>query len=433
MIARSEYMTDLLRWKDKDDLVKVVTGVRRCGKSTLLLLFQEYLKQNGVDDSRILDINLEMATNDSLLNWKTLHQFVEDHAVKGSMTYVFLDEIQMVSDFPRVVNSLRLHKNVDLYVTGSNASMLSKDIKNILGGRTIEIQMLPFSFKEYLSSFPDNEQTELDKKYNSYVTRGSFPQTLELEDRAWYTYMDSIYNTIIVKDVLSRQGIKEFSKLERVIAFLFDNAGSETSINNMAAIINHDRHGKTSEKNIHVQTIENYLENLLDGYVFYKAQPSYLKGKSRLRSNAKYYAVDTGLRYFLLGGASTDDAGHVLENVVYLELLRRGYQVDFGKIDSSEGDLEIDFVARKPGGKVEYYQVAQTVMDKSVLERELQPLQRLHDNYPKWILSRDYDSSNFNGIQHHNVLEWLLWQPDDRRPTNRARPEFANLQYCLSV
>jgi predicted AAA+ superfamily ATPase len=268
----------------------------------------------------------------------------------------------------------------------------------------------PFSFKEYLSSFPQNERADLDKKYNDYVTRGSFPQTRELytdntvyDERAWHTYMDSVYNTIIVKDVLSRQGVKEFSKLDRVIRFMFSNIGSETSINNMGTIINNDMKGKPPDSKIHAQTIEKYLENLLDGYVFYKANPSYLKGKNRLRSNAKYYTVDAGLRYFLLGGTSINDAGHILENIVYLELLRRGCDVEFGKV----GDLEIDFVAREPGGKAAYYQVTQTVMDKAVLERELAPLQQIPDNYPKFILSRDYDNSNFAGIRHINVLEWL--------------------------
>ncbi|WP_043923202.1 ATP-binding protein [Leadbettera azotonutricia] len=410
MINRPEYLAELLRWKDKDDLIKIITGVRRCGKSTLLMLFQDYLKKNGVKDSQILDINLEMAANDNLLDWKALHQYIESHAAKGKKTYVLLDEIQMVNDFPRAVNSLRLKKNIDVYVTGSNAAMLSKDIKNVLGGRTIEIRMLPFSFREYLSSFPGNEQTELDKKYNDYVTRGSFPQTIEFytanavyDERAWHTYMDSVYNTIIVKDVLSRQGVQEFSKLEQVIAFMFSNIGNETSINNMGNIINNDMRGRQTNSKIHAQTIEKYLENLLDGYVFYKANPNYLKGRNRLRNNAKYYAVDVGLRYFLLGGTSIDDSGHILENVVYLELLRRGYDVEFGKAD----DAEIDFVARKPGGKIEYYQVTQTLMDKKVLERELKPLQQIKDNYPKFILSRDYDSSNFAGIRHINVLEWL--------------------------
>jgi predicted AAA+ superfamily ATPase len=215
--------------------------------------------------------------------------------------------------------------------------------------------------------------------------------------------MDSVYNTIIVKDVLSRQGVKEFSKLDRVIRFMFGNIGSETSINNMGTIINNDMSGKSADSKIHAETIGKYLDDLLDGYVFYKANPNFLKGKNALRSNAKYYAVDTGLRYFLLGGTSIDDSGHILENIVYLELLRRGWDVEFGKA----GELEIDFVARKPGGKMEYYQVAQTLLDKTVLERELAPLQQLPDNYPKFILSRDYDSSNFAGIRHINVLEWL--------------------------
>ena len=436
MINRPEYLNDLIRWKDKDDMIKVVTGVRRCGKSTLFQLFQEHLKNNGVSDKQILNINLEMADNAVLLNWQKLHDYIEEHTAKDQMNYVFLDEIQMVEEYQRAVNSLRLKKNIDLYITGSNAYMFSQKLSTLLSGRYIEIKMLPLSFKEYLSAFPNLDENSYDRKFNDYVSYGSFPQIMDfykkettplfsfpkgpkevepnkyafssvqnnLDEHAWHNYLDSLYNTIIVKDIMARQGIQELSKLNRVIKFMFGNIGSETSLNNISNVLNNDLKLDAKESKIHVQTIERYIEGLLDSYIFYKVQPSSLKGKSMLRSNAKYYAVDVGLKYFLLGGNSTQDAGHILENIVYLELKRRGYTVEFDK----EGGVEVDFVAKLPGGKVEYYQVTQSVQGEEILNRELKSLQAINDNYPKYILSRDYNNSNYNGIQHINVLNWLM-------------------------
>lgn len=437
MINRPEYLENLIRWKDVNDMIKVVTGVRRCGKSTLFQLFQEYLKKNGVTDKQIININLEMADNAPLLNWEKLHNHIEKITIKNKMNYVFLDEIQMVEEYQKAINSLRLKKNIDLYVTGSNAYMFSQKLTTLLSGRYIEIKMLPLSFKEYMSAFPNLDENSYDRKFNDYVSYGSFPQIMnfykkeelaewttseghsivthegekihfqigrELNEHAWHNYLDSLYNTIIVKDIMARQGIQELSKLERVIKFMFDNIGSETSLNKISNTLNNDLKLNVKESKLHVQTIEKYIDGLLDGYVFYKVVPNYLKGKARLRSNAKYYAVDVGLKYFLLGGNSTQDAGHVLENIVYLELKRRGYTVESGKV----GDMEIDFVAKLPGGKVEYYQVAQSVQSEETLKRELKSLQALKDSYPKFILSRDYNNSNYNGIQHINVLNWLM-------------------------
>ncbi|MDR1123371.1 MAG: ATP-binding protein [Elusimicrobiota bacterium] len=411
MINRPEYLDNLIRWKDSDDMIKVITGVRRCGKSTLFQLFQEYLKKNGVSDKQIININLEMADNAPLLNWQKLHDYIEKHTAKGKMNYVFLDEIQMVEEYQRAVNSLRLKKNIDLYITGSNAYMFSQKLTTLLSGRYIEIKMLPLSFKEYMSAFPDLDENSYEKKFNDYLSYGSFPQIIDfykednkLDAHAWHNYLDSLYNTIIVKDIMARQGIQELSKLNRVIKFMFDNIGSETSLNNISNVLNNDLKLNPKESKIHVQTIEKYIDGLLDGYIFYKVLPNYLKGKSRLRSNAKYYAVDAGLRYFLLGGNSAQDAGHILENIVCLELKRRGYSVETGKV----GDMEVDFVAKLPGGKIEYYQVAQSIQSEETLARELKPLQSLKDSYPKYILSRDYNNGNYNGIQHINVLNWLM-------------------------
>lgn len=411
MINRPEYLEKLIDWKDKSDLIKVVTGIRRCGKSTLFLLFQDYLKKNGISDKQIITINLEMAENNSLLDYKVLHEHILQKCKSKKMHYVFLDEIQMVDQYQKAVNSLRLKENIDLYLTGSNAYMFSQKLTTLLSGRYIEIKMLPLSFKEYMSAFENSTQQTYDTKFNDYVIFGSFPQILnfyndksKVNETLWHDYLDSIYNTIIVKDIMARQGIKELSKLNRVIKFMFDNIGSETSINNISNVLNNDLKIKPKESKIHAQTIENYIQGLVDGYVFYKVTPEYLKGKNRLRSNSKYYAADTGLKYFLLGENATKDAGHILENIVFLELKRRGYDVETGKV----GDNEIDFVAKKPFGTVEYYQVAQTIQDEETLKRELKPLQMLDDSYPKFILSRDYSNGNYKGIKHINVLKWLM-------------------------
>ena len=404
-INRPAYLNTLIRWKDKEELIKVITGVRRCGKSTLFLLFQEYLKTQGVEDNQILSVNFEMADYASLLDYQALHAYILEHCVADKMNYVFLDEVQLVPQFQKAVNSLRLRKNIDLYITGSNAYMFSQKLTTLLAGRFIEVKMLPLSFKEYMSAFADLKEDSYDRKFEEYVTYGSFPQVLDLyrngefDRQAWHNYLESVYNTIIVKDIMARQGIKDLSKLERVIRFLFGNIGSESSLSNISNVLNAD-----ANSHIHVQTIEAYIEGLLDGYAFYKVLPNYLKGKRRLRSNAKYYAADTGLRYFLLGGNAGQDAGHVLENIVFLELNRRGYEVETGR--SPEG--EIDFVATMPGGKIEYYQVAQSVLDENTFKREIKPLQAIKDNYPKFILTRDYNTGNDNGIEIVNVLKWLM-------------------------
>lgn len=405
MINRPEYLNTLIRWKDKQDLIKVVTGIRRSGKSTLLILFQEYLKTQGISNKQILSVNFEMADNAHLLDYKALHSYVLDHCVPNKMSYVFLDEIQLVPEFQKAVNSLRLHRNLDLYITGSNACMFSNQLTTLLAGRYIEIKMLPLSFKEFMSAFPELTESAYDKQFDEYAMHGSFPQVLDFyhkdgfDNLSWHNYLESIYNTIIVKDIMARKGIKDLSKLERVIRFMFGNIGSETSLRKISSVLNAD-----FPNNIHVQTIENYLVGLLEGYTFYKVLPNYLKGKGRLRSNAKYYAADTGLRYFLLGGNVGQDSGHILENIVFLELKRRGYEVETGRTTNGE----IDFVAALPGGKIEYYQVAQTILDENTFEREIIPLQSIKDNYPKYILTRDYNTGNDKGIEIVNVLKWLM-------------------------
>jgi predicted AAA+ superfamily ATPase len=418
IISRPDYLAALERHRVAPDLIKIVTGVRRCGKSTIMKMYQDKLRSEGVTDKQILAINLEDYANRSLLDGAQLHQYVEDHVVKGKQNYVFLDEIQLVREFGEVINSLRLRKNIDLYVTGSNSTLLSGRLPKILGGRYIQIHMLPLSFKEYASVYTHDNKFNADTVFQNYLEYGSFPEThVYTKKNKWELkgvreYLAHVYLSIIMRDVMQQDGVKELPQLSRVINFLFSNIGSETSINKMLDVINNEFKLKLGDKKMYAPMLERYLQALVDGFVFYKADKQYLSNKELLRTNAKYYAVDVGLRcyLYLLGGtaaskkAGASDAGHLLENVVYLELLRRGYNIRIGKIN----DKEIDFVAQKPGGLVEYYQVSQSVMDENTLARELASLQALKDNYPKFLLTRDYDHNNYKGIQHINVLDWLL-------------------------
>ncbi|MCL2599901.1 MAG: ATP-binding protein [Treponema sp.] len=408
IIHRPDYFASLERHRLSPDLIKIVTGVRRCGKSTLLRMYQDKLRCEGVKDDQILAVNLEDFANKDLLDGAKLHEFVEAHTVKDRPNYVFLDEIQLVSDFGGVINSLRLRENIDLYVTGSNSSLLSGRLPKILGGRYIQIHMFPLSFREYASVFPEPGNSHADLVFQHYLEYSSFPEAFKYlaqwDRQGVREYLSHIYESIIMRDVMQRDDVKELPQLTRVVSFLFSNIGSETSVNNMVGVINNEFRLKPTSKPLYAPMLEKYLEALLDCFVFYRADRQHLNGKELLRTNAKYYAVDVGLRYHLLGGTAGTDAGHVLENVVYLELLRRGYKVKVGRIN----DKEIDFVAWKPGDRFEYYQVAQSVDDENTLARELAPLRAIKDNYPKFLLTRGYDCDTYNGIQHLNVLDWLL-------------------------
>jgi len=413
IIARPDYLADIERHRIAPDLIKIVTGVRRCGKSTILKMYQEKLKQEGVTEDQILAIDLEDFENKALWDGEKLHEFILNKISKTKQNFVFLDEIQLVSEFGKVINSLRMRKNIDMYVTGSNASLLSGKLPKILGGRYIQIHMLPLSFKEYIGAFPNNIDGNIDKLFQQYIENSSFPEALiyresntanQWNKRGVREYLSHIYESIIMRDVMQRDDVKELPQLTRVVNYLFSNIGSETSINNMVGVINNEFKLKPNDKNLYAPILEKYLEALLDCFIFYKAEKQYISSKELLRTNSKYYAVDAGLRYYLLGGTAEKDAGHILENIVYLELHRRGYKIKIGRI----GDKEIDFVAQKPNGLIEYYQVAQSVIDENTFARELAPLQMLKDNFPKFILSRDYGSNNYNGIKQINVLEWLL-------------------------
>ena len=394
MIKREEYLKELRAFREKR-VIKVVSGIRRCGKSTLFDLFKEELLADGVEKEQIISFNFETADNYDIDDFKKLYKAVENRLCPNKMNYVFLDEVQQVREFQRACDSLYILKNVDLYITGSNAMLLSGELATLLSGRYIEIKMLPLSFKEYISV---KGESDLSRKYRDYLTKSSFPYTLELSrSKDIHSYLDGIYSSIVLKDIVARKKIANAAMLENVIRFMFDNIGNPCSTTKIANTL------KSSGHNISVHTVENYLKALCESFVLYKADRYDIKGKQYLRSGAKYYVADIGLRYYLLGQKPAD-LGHILENVVYLELLRRGYEVFVGKSDKSE----IDFIAINEED-TEYYQVALTVRDEKTLLRELAPLESVNDHNGKYLLTLDDDPPcSHNGIKQVNALDWLL-------------------------
>lgn len=394
MIERPNYLQELISFKEKD-LIKIVTGIRRCGKSTLFDLYIEYLLSQGVNKNQIVRINLEDYEFNDLANYNDLYNYVNSKLLHDKMNYVFIDEVQKITDFQKACDSLYIKKNVDLYITGSNSKLLSGELATLLSGRYVEIKMLPLSFKEYISYVGEND---LQKRYVDYITKSSFPYTLKLESaKEIRMYLDGLFNTVIVNDIAERKEISDIGMLKDVIKFMFDNIGNLCSSTSIANTMT------SNGRKISVPTVEKYLEALVESFVLYKVSRYDIKGKNYLTTGSKYYLSDIGLRYYLLGSKNADE-GHILENVVYLELLRRGYEVYIGKND----DNEVDFVAINEKGE-EYYQVAFTVKDKKTLERELKPLNNINDHNPKYLLTTDYTPyTSHNGIKQINVLDWLL-------------------------
>jgi len=396
MVQRKEYLDKLIEWREKQ-IIKVITGVRRCGKSTLFSLYIDYLKETGVSDDQIISVNLEDIEYENLLDYKSLYDYIKTRLVKGQYTYVFIDEVQQCKAFEKAVDSLFIRENIDVYVTGSNANMLSGELATLLSGRYVQISMLPLSFSEYLEF---TKGKDVKSSFNDYLKFGSFPYVagLKKSDTVVRTYIDGIYNTILIKDVATREGITDISVLESIVKFLCSNVGSPVSTKKISDTIN------SNGRKISVNTVENYLRALYQSYIFYKVDRYDIKGKQHLKTLGKYYLVDTGLRNILLSG-SASDLGHLLENVVYLELIRRGYKVNIGKL----AEKEIDFVASNTDG-IEYYQVSASVLDENTLLRELKPLQKIPDHHPKYLLTLDdiIPNANHDGIRQINVLEWLL-------------------------
>lgn len=395
MIQRKEYLEQLKSFKDKQ-LIKVVTGIRRCGKSTLFELYCDYLKESGIEDGQMISINLEDPEFHDLTDYKQLYDYVHERLQPGKMNYVFLDEVQNVPEFQKACDGLFIKKNVDLYITGSNAYLLSGELATLLSGRYVEIKMLPLSFKEYVAASGGTQ--DLQRKYTNYITNSSFPYALELSTKKEIEmYLDGIYTSVVLKDIISRKKISDVPGLRNILRFMFDNIGNPVSATKIANSL-------TSGGNkISVNTVEVYLQTLVDSFILYKAERYDIKGKQYLATGGKYYAVDIGLRYYLLGTKKAD-RGHILENVIYLELLRRGYEVHVGKA----GNAEVDFIAIGEEGE-EYYQVAYSVMDDSVLERELKPLDSISDHNPKYLLTMDNEPlTSHNGIKQINALDWLM-------------------------
>ena len=394
-ITRDLYLNQLKAFKDKK-LIKVITGIRRCGKSTLLDLFGQYLMDSGVTEEQIIRINFEDYDYIDLRDPKKLYQYVKKRLVPKRKTYVFFDEIQHVTDFPDVVNSLHIKPNVDVYVTGSNAYMLSHEIATLMSGRYVEIAMLPLSFKEYVTGTGGREN--LSQKYADYIAFSSFPYALEIEGESErLDYLSGIYSTIVLKDIVSRYKVADVTMLESVVRFAADNIGNILSTKRIADTMT------SAGRKMDVKTVEKFLAYLQESFVLYKADRYNIKGMQYLKTLEKYYLVDMGLRRLLLGSRNFD-AGRILENIVYLELIRRKYKVYVGKIDS----LEVDFVAMGNKGPI-YYQVAATVRDEATLKRELASLQKINDQYPKYLLTLDEDpDADYNGIRRINVLQWLM-------------------------
>lgn len=400
IIQRTEYLNKLIAFKDKQ-LIKIVTGIRRCGKSTLLEMYQNWLKEQGVTDEQIISINFEDIDYEELTDYKKLYAYIKEHLAKNKMTYIFLDEVHHINDFPKIVDSLYIKKNIDIYITGSNAYMLSSEIATLISGRYVQIEMLPLSFKEYMES--TGNMNDRGIKYAEYLESSSFPYALELKGQPneLRDYLEGIYNTIVVKDIVNRKKITDTMMLKSLLRFVFDNIGSPLSSKRIADTMTSDG------RKIDAKTVDKYLEALSESYVIYQAKRYNIKGKQYLKTLDKYYIVDIGMRYMLLGSRSTD-AGHILENIVYLELIRRGYDVYVGKVD----EFEVDFVAQNGRGTV-YYQVALTVRDEKTLERELRPLQLIRDHYPKYILTLDDDpEAQYEGIRRINARDWLLGLTD---------------------
>lgn len=398
MIIRENYLKKMIDAKDTE-FIKVITGVRRSGKSTLLLMFKDYLINNGIKEDNIIYINFESAEFDDIKDYKDLYKYIKEKIKKGRV-YLLLDEIQNVKSWEKAINSFKVDFDIDIYITGSNAYLLSSELSTLLSGRYIEIKMYPLSFKEFLK-FNNYDNTNLDDKFNEYLKYGGLPAIALIKDNdeLVLSYLNGIYNTIVKKDIVDRNNIKDVALLENIIKYLATNIGSSVSAKKISDFLNSN---KITEKSNH-QTVDNYLSMLEKSFIVYKANRTDVRNKSLLKTLGKYYISDTGIRNIILGFRNINE-GHLLENVVYLELLRRGYSVNIGK----SGDFQVDFVAENPND-IKYYQVAQTLANEEVKEREIRSLESISDNYEKIILTMDKTiNKDYNGIKVMNIIDWLL-------------------------
>ncbi|WP_270402375.1 ATP-binding protein [Catenibacterium mitsuokai] len=399
MIKRKEYLKQLLSWKDQS-IIKVLTGIRRCGKSTILKLYQEYLLNNGIDPSQIISINFEELEYEDLQDYKKLYQYIKDRLVENKMVYIFLDEIQNVPSYEKVVDSLHVKENIDIYITGSNSYIFSGQLATYLSGRYIEIPVLPLSFKEVY-----NPQTNKEEAFQKYIKTGGFPyiNQIQLLNEQIDMYLEGIYNTVIVKDIEERinrknsKSVTDIALLKAISKYLSSVVGSPVSIRSIT------NYFKSNKRTTSPNTISNYVEALCESHLYYPVEVMDISGKEVLKSNKKYYIVDPGIRNYILP-KQFYDLGFTIENIVYLELLRRRYNVNIGR----NGRTEIDFIAKR-NDVYTYIQVTASLVDENTFNREIRPLQQIEDNYEKIILTLDrYTLGNYEGIKVINIIDWLL-------------------------
>ncbi len=411
-IDRKEYLDFLVKSKDRQ-IIKVVSGVRRCGKSTLFEIYKDFLLENGVEKNQIISINFEDMDYEELTDYKKLYKYIKSKMIGDKKNYIFLDEIQHVDKFEKVVDSLFIKENTDLYITGSNAYFMSSELATLLSGRYIELKMLPLSFKEYYQAKLEYEKMEqqenrtlktLIQYYNEYIVNSSFPYTLQLDSdlKNIHEYLSGIYNSVLLKDIVARLKISDVMRLESVVKYIFDNIGNLTSLSKIGNTLT-SMGRKTDAK-----TIEKYIRGLTDSLLVHEVSRYNIKGKEFLSTLSKYYVTDLGLRQMILGNRNID-MGHILENVIYLELIRRKGNVYVGQFDKNE----IDFVVIN-SNEIEYYQVALTVLDENTLKRELNAFKNIKDNYPKYLITLDdiMVNTDYDGIKVVNALEWLLFSEE---------------------
>lgn len=405
MVERKEYLEKIKKWREKD-VIKVVTGIRRCGKSTLLEQYRDYLISTGVSSEQIIFINFEDLEFEELLDYHKLYSYIKERLIPDRYTYIFLDEIQKVESFEKTVDSLYIKEKTDIYITGSNAYMLSGELATLLSGRYVEISMLPLSFSEYCQLKEKNNYNEL---FAEYMQNGGFPYIAQIDDSKEKAdmYLEGIYNTIIIKDIEERQKrrendpnkrkITDLSLLRNIAKFLASSVGNPVSVKSISDYIT------SSGRKVSANTVNDYLDALVEAFIFYPVERYDIVGKQTLKMNQKLYIVDTGIRRYLLPRRNYD-LGFSLENIVFLELLRRGFKVNIGKV----GLTEVDFIAEK-NNRLHYYQVTASLIDENTFKREITPLQNISDNYPKTILTLDrFTLGDYEGIEVVNAIDWLL-------------------------
>lgn len=404
MVKRKEYLNKLIEWKD-EQVIKVVTGIRRCGKSTLLLQYQDYLRENGVTDEQIISLNFEELENEDLLDYKVLYSYIKERLCKEKMTYIFLDEIQNVTNFEKAIDSLYVKNNTDVYITGSNSYLLSGELATLLTGRYVEISMLPLSFAEY----KELTNQSADDAFSEYMRYGGMPYVASMSktDEKVNTYIEGIYNTVVVKDIEDRQRrretdpdkrkINDIALLKTIAKYLSSVVGSPVSVKSVTDYLT------SNGRRVSPNTVDDYMDALAESYIFYPAERFDIVGKEILKSNKKWYIVDLGIRNHILPRKNYD-LGFSIENIVYFELLRKGYKVNIGKYANSE----IDFVAQK-NGILTYFQVTADMTNESTFEREMTPLRNIKDNYEKIVLTLDkFSVGNYEGIKVINLIDWLI-------------------------